>query len=62
MSHRIDALESRVTDWELMLNRSHNAIQGEMIQVVSALTRLSEEFAALRLELVHAKAALLGRK
>lgn len=61
-AYRLDALESRVADWELMLNRSHNAMQGEMIQVVAALTRLSEEFRALRLELVHAKAAMLKRR
>lgn len=48
--------------WEQILNRSHNVMQGEMIQVAAALVRLTEEFKALRQELVNVKPRLKKRK
>lgn len=58
----IAALSSRVADWELILNRTHGEMQGEMIRVVSALRELTEEFKALRQAVVNIKPRLKKRK
>ena len=51
-------LESRVADWETILNQSVGELQGEMIRVTAALDRLTEEFKGLRQDLANFK----GRK
>ena len=51
----VGVLESRVDEWETILNRSVGELQGEMIRVTAALDRLTEEFKGLRQDLVNFK-------
>lgn len=55
---QLSALSNRVADWEIILNREVNELQGEMIRVTAALDRLTEEFKGLRQDLANFK----GRK
>ena len=50
---RVNAIESRVADWETILNRSVGELQGEMIRLTAAFDRLTEEFAKTRQALVN---------
>lgn len=48
-------LESRMADWETILNQSVGELQGEFIRVTTALDRLTEEFKGLRQDLANFK-------
>lgn len=48
-------LEHRMASWETILNRSVGELQGEFIRVTAALDRLTEEFKALRQDMVNHK-------
>lgn len=48
-------LESRIADWETILNQAVGELQGEFIRVTSALDRLTEEFKGLRQDLANWK-------
>lgn len=52
------ALESRVADWETILNRSHESLRGEEIKVHAALKDLTEEFKGLRQDVVNLRGAV----
>lgn len=55
---RLASVESRMDDWETILNRSVGELQGEFVRVTAALDRLTEEFKGLRQDIVNFK----GRK
>jgi uncharacterized coiled-coil protein SlyX len=52
-TERLGALESRVADWEQILNRSHEQLRGEKITLAAAVDRLVEEFKKMRMEVVN---------
>lgn len=54
-AERLSSVESTVTEWNTILNQSVGALQGEFIRVTAALRDLTEEFKALRQELVNFK-------